>query len=64
MIRIMKCSICSDMKRENLVLLGKNICSTCEEKMIEANSDDIIYQLYMDRIKHIWEGKDTGIRDS
>jgi hypothetical protein len=63
MIRIMKCSICSDMKRENLILFDKNICNDCEEKMIKANYDDIMYQLYMDRIKHIWETKELGLKD-
>jgi hypothetical protein len=49
----MECSICSKLKRENLVLLGKNICSDCEEKMVKATVEDILYPMYMERIKDI-----------
>lgn len=53
MIRIMECSICSKMKRENLVLLGKNICSECEEKMVKVTAEDVLYSMYMEKIKDI-----------
>lgn len=53
MIRIMECSICSKVKRVNLILLDKNICTECEAKLVNVKVEDTSYHLYMDRIKDI-----------
>jgi hypothetical protein len=59
MFRIMECSICSKLKRENLVLLGKNICSDCEEKMVKATVEDILYPMYMEKVKDILKASEV-----
>ena len=53
MIRIMECSICSKVKRVNVILLDKNICTECEAKLVNVKVEDTSYHLYMDRIKDI-----------
>jgi hypothetical protein len=53
MVRIMECSICSRLKRENLVLLGRNICGECERQMVRSTAEDLLYPLYMEKIKEI-----------
>ena len=32
-----KCCICNEEKKENLVILGKSICTDCEWKILTAN---------------------------
>lgn len=53
MIRIMECSICTKVKKVNVILLDKNICTECEAKLVNAKVEDTSYHLYMDRIKDI-----------
>ena len=53
MIRIMECSICSKTSKENLVLLGRNICSRCEAEMVRSGVGDSSYPLYREKIKNI-----------
>lgn len=56
MIRVMVCSICNKSKRENIILLGKNICGECEAKLVKAKVEDMAYRLYLDGIKQILAG--------
>jgi hypothetical protein len=53
MIRIVKCDICFKQKKENIMLLGKNICKECEIGLIESNADDPHYPVYLDKMKDI-----------
>ena len=53
MIRIMECSICTKVKKVNLILFDRNICTECETRMVNAKVEDTSYHLYIDRIKDI-----------
>ena len=53
MIRIMKCDICLKQKRENLMLLGRNICKECEIGLIQSDARDSCYPVYLKKMKDI-----------
>lgn len=40
MIHIEKCCICGKMARSHLIILGKNICSSCEDKIVQVKAQD------------------------
>lgn len=53
MIRIVQCDICLKQKRENLVLLGRNICKECEFGLLQCNARDSCYPVYLEKMKDI-----------
>ncbi|HHY81750.1 MAG TPA: hypothetical protein GX505_03600 [Clostridiales bacterium] len=53
MVELMECSICCKPKKENLILLGKNICSECEERIVQSNAGDLSYSVFLEKIKDI-----------
>lgn len=53
MIRIVPCGICGKLKRENYLLLGRNICRKCEERLLQSSVGDFTYPAYLDRIKDV-----------
>lgn len=53
MIRIVQCDICSKQKKENLMLLGRNICKECEIGLIQSNARDSYYPVYLEKMKGI-----------
>jgi hypothetical protein len=55
MIKVMKCSLCNQMKKTNLVILDRNICSGCEERLLNTCAGDQEYSQCMEGIKRILE---------
>lgn len=54
----MKCSVCyGRIKNKRVNLLGENICGLCIKCMGEIDVDNIFYDYYKDRIKHILKVK-------
>ncbi|MGI6114380.1 MAG: sigma factor G inhibitor Gin [Mahellales bacterium] len=50
------CIMCRKRKRPNISILGKNICSECEQDLIQTEVDHPSYVVYKDSIKVIWSG--------
>ena len=55
MIYIMKCCICGKMTKVHLRILDKNICSRCENKIIEAQAGDKNYDRYQNGLKKLFK---------
>lgn len=50
----MKCAICYEViNNRGTNLLGKNICPLCIKSIVEIDANNIFYDYYRDRIKHI-----------
>ncbi|HHU77535.1 MAG TPA: hypothetical protein GXZ29_01420 [Clostridiales bacterium] len=65
MIRTAECIMCCLPKRENLILLGRNICKECEQKLMKCDAGDECYPFYLEKMKNIIKPayyKETGIR--
>ncbi|HOB19343.1 MAG TPA: sigma factor G inhibitor Gin [Candidatus Atribacteria bacterium] len=54
-IDIMVCGICRKIKRANIVILGRNICKSCEEEIVGAKAGDEAYSRYMESIRNIFD---------
>lgn len=54
MIQIMKCCICGKITKVHLLILGKNICSDCENKIVQIKAEDKNYQDYQNRLKKLF----------
>ena len=51
MIRIIECCMCNKITKANLVLRDTNICSSCEQKIMEAKIGNQDYFRYKEGIK-------------
>ena len=59
MDRMRECAICGYLKNDNLVILGKAICSDCEWRMVRLRAHDAGYQDYVNSMKKLIN-KPTG----
>lgn len=48
----MKCCICNKEKKDNLVILGKAICSDCEWKILTNKPHTIGYNKCVSKLKN------------
>lgn len=55
MIHIMKCCICGKMAKAHLLILDKNICSKCENEIVEAEAGDENYDSYQSQLKKLFK---------
>ena len=65
MTRIVQYAICSGPKKENLMLLGRNICKDCEKGLVQISVDDWCYPMYLEKMKEIVKPadiKETSLR--
>lgn len=53
MIRIIECCVCNKMTKANLILRDINICASCEQKILKAQTDHKDYSKYKEGIKRI-----------
>lgn len=53
-IDIMVCGICRKIKRVNMVILGRNLCSSCEKEIVNAQAGDEAYGMYMKSIRDLF----------
>lgn len=53
MIRIAVCCLCLKTKKENLMLFGKNICQDCEAELTQSSTEDLSYDLYVEKMKDV-----------
>ena len=50
----MYCIVCGREEMPNLIIMGKNICESCENEIIKLNVEDNNYTEYIDAIKNIF----------
>ncbi|MFC7443387.1 sigma factor G inhibitor Gin [Laceyella putida] len=48
------CMICGQEKEEGLEILGKQICCTCEEEMVQSKVEDPVYLYYVWRLRGLF----------
>ncbi len=51
---MLKCCICNKEKKENIIILGKSICSDCEWKILTAKSHTTGYNKCISKLKNIF----------
>jgi len=47
------CNICRDVDINGIILNGKAICKRCEKNIVNINTENNIYDMYVDKIKNI-----------
>ncbi|WP_425263926.1 sigma factor G inhibitor Gin [Thermoflavimicrobium dichotomicum] len=50
----MHCSICHHSCMDGIMLLEKQICPSCEQKLVCIKAEDQSYFYYVWRIKQLW----------
>jgi len=55
-----KCIICGEVKKENLVILDKAICSDCEWRLVVARVHDEGYRSYVQAVQKLLNRQDKG----
>jgi hypothetical protein len=48
------CIVCEKERRDILCILGKPICTICEQDMVGVKATDLAYDFYVARLKEIW----------
>ncbi|MFR5265756.1 sigma factor G inhibitor Gin [Clostridium sp.] len=56
-IRNKICIICGRVGKDGILIRNKKICSSCEQKAIEAEVTSEFYEFYKNRIKENISGK-------
>ncbi|MGH2332214.1 sigma factor G inhibitor Gin [Thermoanaerobacter mathranii] len=57
-----KCFICEQQSEDGIEVLGKFLCTSCQEKLIDLSPFDESYDFYKQKMIDIWEGYMKGIR--
>lgn len=57
-----KCFICEQQSEDGIEVLGKFLCTNCQEKLIDLSPFDESYDFYKQKMIDIWEGYMKGIR--
>jgi len=50
-----ECIVCQRRRDSGIWVLGMLICSQCEEKLVESKAADSGYDIYVDRLRVIWQ---------
>lgn len=56
MKKVRVCSFCSNMRINGIAILEQWMCNECEEKLLNTNIEDPIYDQNKEQIKNIWKG--------
>lgn len=59
-VRMKKCAICGQRKKDNLVILGKSICADCEWRIVVTRVHDESYKEYIKAVSKVWKDKKQG----
>ena len=63
MIQIMKCCVCGKMSKANLLILGKNICLRCEDKIVQMEAGDKNYKYYKNGLKKLFISSEKNLNE-
>lgn len=48
------CMVCKQTKEKGIHILTKFICTTCEEEMVNTETNEEKYLLYVQRMRSLW----------